>query len=82
MTTATHLGPDYLRRLVEDQRELPPPQVRQALRKARNISTGDLAQTIGVTPQCIRYWETGRRTPRGELLTRYIEALRVLRDAP
>jgi DNA-binding transcriptional regulator YiaG len=64
---------DYLR--------LPPPPVCEAIRKTARVSTGDLGRSIGVTAACIRQWETGKRTPRGERRRRYVAALRAVQDA-
>lgn len=60
---------------------LPPREMWQALRVAAEMSRSQLAASLGVTRQSIWYWETGRRSPRGQQRRDYAEALRVLREA-
>jgi DNA-binding transcriptional regulator YiaG len=62
------------------RRELPPPQLRRALRKAAGVSLDALAREVGVTRQCVGHWEAGRRYPRGAALQRYVAALRLLQE--
>lgn len=81
MSSATVAGADYLRRRIQEKRELPPPDDRRQLREACDIPVSVLAESIGVTPAAVRQWERGERTPRGEILRRYLEALRVLRES-
>lgn len=60
--------------------ELPPPQERRELREASDLTQQELADAIGVTRAAISQYEAGKRTPRGPLLDRYVEALRALRE--
>lgn len=48
---------------------------------AAGLSQGELAEAIGVTRQAVSHWESGTRTPQGEMLDRYVSAIRTLRDA-
>jgi len=41
-----------------------------AYRATEGLSTGEFAKKVGVTRQSVWYWETGRRTPRGEALAK------------
>ena len=60
---------------------LPSPAERRRLREASGLSQAELAHIVGVSTAAIGHWETGARsTPRGPLLPRYVEALRVLRE--
>ncbi|OLB80752.1 MAG: hypothetical protein AUI14_05745 [Actinobacteria bacterium 13_2_20CM_2_71_6] len=81
MSSTTVAGPEFLRRRIQEQRELPSPDARRQLREACGLSVNDLAQSVGVTPAAVRQWERGERAPRGELRRRYVEALRVLKEA-
>jgi len=71
------------------RRELPPPQVCAALRKAARVSTRRLAAEVGVSHQAIVWWETGAKRPNVAHLEAYVRAIQVLqreleavRDAP
>jgi hypothetical protein len=79
--TATTLGPEYLRRRIQEWRELPPPDECRRLVEACDVPIRDIADSIGVTDAAVRQWLRGERTPRGELRRRYVEAMRVLREA-
>jgi DNA-binding XRE family transcriptional regulator len=61
--------------------ELPPPELRRALRKAAGASQADIAEVVGVTRQSVSFWEAGTRTPRGPNLESYVDVLEVLRGA-
>jgi DNA-binding transcriptional regulator YiaG len=74
-------APETLRRRIALRRELPSPQVRRALREGAGVSLTEVAEAVGVSRQAISHWELGQRTPRGEYLDRYLEALRILREA-
>lgn len=80
-STTTLAGPEFLWRRIQEQRELPAHDACRELREACDLSVNDMAVAVGVTAQAVRQWERGVRTPRGELRKRYIEALRVLKEA-
>ena len=61
--------------------DLPVPAERRAIRKAAGLSQGELAEAIGVTRQAVSHWEAGTRTPKGDLLDRYVSAIRTMRSA-
>ena len=63
-------------------RDLPPPDVRRALRESRGLSQDELAAAVGCSRASISYYETTSRAPRTHLLDRYVEAIRALRDMP
>jgi transcriptional regulator with XRE-family HTH domain len=67
-----------LRSRVRVKRALPPPATRRALRIAARISLTEVAQTVGVTRQCVSPWELGVRTPQGDNLERYARVLAML----
>jgi DNA-binding transcriptional regulator YiaG len=69
-----------LTRQIEVRRELPPPAVRRALRKAAGASLADVAAVVGVTDTAVAYWETGARSPRARNLETYLEVLRAFRQ--
>jgi transcriptional regulator with XRE-family HTH domain len=62
------------------ERELPPPALRRALRKACGVSLRQMAEPLGVTPTTILNWELGRRYPQPSKLPGYAAALRLLRE--
>jgi len=70
---------DTLRDTARAWRQLPPPELRRAIRRAAGLSQADLARSIGVTRQAISWWESDRRRPRGDLLRTYVAALQMLR---
>jgi DNA-binding transcriptional regulator YiaG len=78
-TLAPSLAP--LTAKLQARRELPSPAARRALRTAAGVSQEDVARAIGVTRQCISWWEAGGRTPSGENLTRYVAALDEIKRA-
>lgn len=84
--TITHHGymqttaADAIRQRVQIRRDLPSPAERRALRLAAGLTTIEMAAAIGVSKQAVTSWENGTRTPRGVLLERYVDALRVLRE--
>ncbi len=71
---------EALREKVQAQRRLPSPEVRRALRVDAGVSQEDIARAVGVRRETVSKWETGQRTPRGQLLIDYVEALRALQD--
>ncbi|MEV4863104.1 MULTISPECIES: helix-turn-helix transcriptional regulator [Streptomyces] len=60
--------------------DLPAPAERRAIRVAAGLTQAAVADAVGVTPQAVALWESGRRTPRGNLLGRYAEAIRAMRE--
>lgn len=63
------------------RRRLPPPHMRRAIRLAAGLSAAEVAAAMGVTRQAVAAWERGRRTPRGPLLSAYIEVLEAMTDS-
>ena len=63
------------------RRELPPPAARRALREAGGVSQQDVARAVGVTRQCISWWESGQRVPAGRNLAGYVRVLDEIRRA-
>jgi DNA-binding transcriptional regulator YiaG len=61
--------------------ELPPPAEMRAIRERAGLSLHDVAKAIGCTHAAVGFWETGARTPQGEMLHRYMEALRTMQEA-
>lgn len=61
--------------------ELPQPDERRRLREAAGLSQQEVADALGVTRAAVGHWETGLRSPRGRLLTAYVDVIRVLREA-
>jgi transcriptional regulator with XRE-family HTH domain len=61
------------------RRELPPVEMRRALRRGAGLTLSDVAEVVGVTRQAVSWWERGRRTPRGRNLDAYGDVLRALR---
>lgn len=47
------------------------------LRQYRGLTQGELAGMIGVSPQALQCWETGKRTPKKDTLDRIYNALGV-----
>jgi len=60
---------------------LPPPDQRRAIREAAGASLADVSTPLGVTPQAVRLWELGQRTPRGNHLLDYLDLLNDLKEA-
>lgn len=71
-----------LEELVRHRQALPPPPVRRLLRKTAGVSLQAVADHVGVSRQAIFNWETGAAHPTGENLTRYLDALEILRGSP
>lgn len=53
----------------------------RSVRLAAGLSLGEVARTLGVSPSTILRWETGERSPRGELALRYTDLLDRLLNA-
>lgn len=52
----------------------------QAIRRRADVTTTEVALAIGVTPEAVRYWERGERTPQGEAALRYARLLEQLKQ--
>ncbi|MDH6141008.1 transcriptional regulator with XRE-family HTH domain [Kitasatospora sp. GP30] len=79
--TATSVA-EQIRARLRVRNGLPNPDERRRIREAAGLSRRELADAIGVTRQAVGHWETGaRQTPRGQLLDRYVAALRALQEA-
>ncbi|MEV3954861.1 helix-turn-helix domain-containing protein [Streptomyces albogriseolus] len=57
---------------------LPPPTERRRLREACSLTRAQLAKRLGVRPDTVRAWESGRSTPRGRNRAAYAELLSTL----
>ncbi len=57
---------------------LPPPNERRRLREAHALTRAQLARRLGVRPDTVRAWESGRSTPRGRNRVAYAEVLSAL----
>ncbi|MDT6984826.1 sigma factor-like helix-turn-helix DNA-binding protein [Streptomyces lusitanus] len=57
---------------------LPPPNERRRLREACALTRAHLAKRLGVRPDTVRSWESGRSTPRGRNRVAYAELLSAL----
>jgi len=44
-------------------------------RESKDLSQSDIARTLGVTPQAVQKWESGKNTPRGKRLEALAEAV-------
>lgn len=54
---------------------LPPPKERRRLREAHALTRAQLAERVGVRPDTVRSWESGRSTPRGRNRETYARLL-------
>ncbi|MEU3199153.1 helix-turn-helix domain-containing protein [Streptomyces sp. NPDC006996] len=54
---------------------LPPPGERRRLREAGALTRAQLAARVGVRPETVRSWESGRSTPRGRNREAYAKLL-------
>jgi DNA-binding transcriptional regulator YiaG len=70
--------PEDLIASAQARRDLPPPVMRRAIRKATGTSLRAVAEAVGVTPQAVAFWEEDERTPTGERLVKYVQLLRSL----
>ncbi|MET8598164.1 sigma factor-like helix-turn-helix DNA-binding protein [Streptomyces althioticus] len=57
---------------------LPPPNERRRLREACALTRAQLAKRLGVRPDTVRAWESGRSTPRGRNRVAYADLLSTL----
>lgn len=61
---------------------LPPPKERRRLREAGALTRAQLAARVGVRPETVRSWESGRSTPRGRNREAYATLLAGLTEPP
>lgn len=66
---------------VQKRRSLPPPEEREALRKAAGLSLRDVADAMGVAATTVHFWETGQRNPNAQHLDAYLTALSAMADS-
>lgn len=57
------------------RRSLPEPAVRRLLRERAQLSQEQVAGALGVARSAVTRWELGQRSPRGDLLGRYVTLL-------
>jgi len=57
------------------RRVLPEPEIRRRIRRRALVSLTECAQVLGVSRQCLSFWECGKRTPSGDNLVRYVDLL-------
>ncbi len=60
--------------------QLPPPELRRALRQSAGLSQADIAKATGVHKSAVSRWESGTSDPTGEQLVAYVALLMELRD--
>ncbi len=63
------------------RRSLPEPAERRRIRERATVTQAGLAQVLGVHQSTVNKWEAGTRSPQGDLLARYLEALARLAGA-
>jgi transcriptional regulator with XRE-family HTH domain len=61
-------------------RRLPSPAGAKAIRLGVGVTQQQLADELGVDRVTVARWESGKRTPRGELRLRYIAVLETLAE--
>lgn len=59
---------------------LPEPARRAQMRRALGIEQREIAKAVGVSPQSVWAWETGRSEPTGDHRVRYAELLAAMRQ--
>ena len=69
---------DELRSHVRKRAALPAPAARRAIRTASGVTLDALGRAVGVSGESIRLYELGLRSPRGENLASYVNALETL----
>lgn len=53
----------------------------RAIRVGQDVSLAEMGSSLGVGPATIYRWESGQRSPRGELALAYASALDALMEA-
>ncbi|WP_447037898.1 sigma factor-like helix-turn-helix DNA-binding protein [Streptomyces sp. DSM 118878] len=61
---------------------LPSPKERRRLREAKSLTRAELAATLGVSPETVRLWESGRMHPQGHEGRTYAKLLTALATTP
>jgi len=44
-------------------------------RRARGLSQGDVARLVGITPEAVSQWESGKVTPTYKNIERFVDVL-------
>lgn len=52
-----------------------PAELARLVRRRANLTQGDIAALLGVDRSAVSRWEAGERTPRVEVLARYLALL-------
>lgn len=68
-------------REVHARLRLPSPAMAREIRRAAGVSQMRLAHELGVTGVTVGRWESGSRSPRGDLLVAYVDLLDELATA-
>ena len=63
---------------VKAKSDLPPPEMRAAIRRSAGVTLSQIAGALGVTESAVWMWERGQRTPRPKTLLKYGELLQEL----
>jgi len=66
--------------IARTRRQLPAPHLRRLIRRRSGVTQQEMALLLGVSRPSVTRWETGSRTPRGEVLGRYVELLEILAE--
>jgi DNA-binding XRE family transcriptional regulator len=77
----TSIGIEAALRMTRLRRRLPAPAARRLIRERAGVSQAAVASAVGVARPAISRWESGKRTPRGEHLKRYVAALEQMATA-
>lgn len=72
---------DRIRSRIRVRPTLPTPAECRQIREGAGLTQAVVADAVGVTPQAVALWESGRRRPRGLLFNRYAEAIDAMREA-
>ncbi len=69
--------PEAIESKMRARRALPPPAMRRAIRLGAGLSQSDVAACLAhpVHRETVARWESGLRTPRGEVLVDYVALL-------
>ena len=59
---------------------LPRPALRKLLREQSGLTQAEIAALVGVRASAVSRWESGARTPRADVLDRYVAILEQLRE--